>query len=69
MGTTNPSLTIDRLVILAMLFISLSFAIAGWLHGERPDQIVQFLFFILLLSRLFKVDGRAGEIITAVSYF
>ena len=82
LGRTEPRLAVNRpairLVILSMLFISLSFAISGWLggpdwlHGERPDQIVQFLpmflFFILLLPRLITVEGRVGEIIIGVSY-
>ena len=82
LGRTNPRMTISRpairLVILSMLFISLSFAISGWLggpdwlHGERPDQIVQFLpmflFFILLLPRLITIEGRIGEIVIGVSY-
>ena len=68
-----------RLVILSILFISLSYTISAWmggpdwLNGERPDQIVQFLplflFFIFLLPVLIKVGGRAGRVITVTSYF
>jgi hypothetical protein len=68
-----------RLVILSILFISLSFTISiwmggpNWLNGERPDQIVQFLpmflFFIFLLPVLIKTGDRAGRVITWISYF
>ena len=68
-----------RLVVLSLLFISLSYAIStwmdgpDWLNGERPDQIVQFLpmflFFIFLLPVITRIDGRAGAIITGLSYF
>ena len=68
-----------RLVVLSILFISLSFTIStwmggpNWLNGERPDQIVQFLpmflFFIFLLPVLIRVGGRAGRVITGISYF
>jgi hypothetical protein len=68
-----------RLVILSTLFISLSFTISAWmggpdwLNGERPDQMVQFLplflFFIFLLPMVIKIGGRAGRIITGISYF
>jgi hypothetical protein len=68
-----------RLVILSILFISLSFTISAWmdgpdwLNGERPDQIVQFLpmflFFIFLLPMVIKTGSRAGRIITGISYF
>jgi hypothetical protein len=68
-----------RLVVLSILFISLSFTIStwmggpNWLGGERPDQIVQFLpmflFFIFLLPVLIRIGGRAGGVITGISYF
>ena len=68
-----------RLVILSILFISLSFTISfimggsNWLDGERPDQIVQFLpmflFFIFLLPVMIKLGGRADKVITGISYF
>jgi hypothetical protein len=68
-----------RLVVLSVLFISLSFTIStwmggpSWLNGERPDQIVQFLpmflFFIFLLPVLIRIGGRTGRAITAISYF
>ena len=68
-----------QLVVLSVLFISLSFTIStwmggpNWLNGERPDQIVQFLpmflFFIFLLPVLIRIGGRAGRAITAISYF
>ncbi|HJS20399.1 MAG TPA: hypothetical protein VJ785_16745 [Anaerolineales bacterium] len=68
-----------RLVVLSLLFISLSFAIStwmggpDWLNGERPDQTVQFLpmflYFIFLLPVLNRIDGKAGEIITGISSF
>jgi hypothetical protein len=68
-----------QLVVLSVLFISLSFSIStwmggpNWLNGERPDQIVQFLpmflFFIFLLPVLIRLGGRAGRAITAISYF
>ena len=68
-----------QLVILSMLFVSLSLAIEtwlggpDWLNGERPDQMVQllpmFLFFIFLLPRLITLDGRMGDTILGVSYF
>ena len=68
-----------RLVVLSILFISLSFTLStwiggpDWLNGERPDQIVQFLpmflFFIFLLPVLIKIEGTAGRVITGISYF
>ena len=68
-----------RLVILSILFISLSFTISAWmggpnwLDGERPDQIVQFLpmflFFIFLLPVLVQIGGRSGRVIKGISYF
>jgi hypothetical protein len=67
-----------RLVILSILFVSLSFTLSAWmggpdwLHGERPDQIVQylpmFLFFIFLLPVLIRFGGRTGRVITGISY-
>lgn len=67
-----------QLVVLSVLFISLSFTIStwlggpDWLNGERPDQIVQFLpmflFFIFLLPVLIRIGGRAGRVITGTSY-
>ncbi len=68
-----------RLVTLSVLFVSLSSALSrvlggpDWINGERPDQTVQFLplflFFIFGLPILIRIDGRAGEVITTVSYF
>lgn len=68
-----------RLVVLSVLFVSLSFTIstwmggADWLNGERPDQIVQFLpmflFIIFLLPMVIKMRDRAGQVITGISYF
>jgi len=68
-----------RLVVLSILFISLSFTIStwmggpNWLNGECPDQIVQFLpmflFFIFLLPVLIRIGGRAGRVITGISCF
>jgi hypothetical protein len=67
-----------RLVILSILFISLSFTIStwmggpNWLSGERPDQIVQFLpmflFCIFLLPVLIRIRGSAEQVITGISY-
>ncbi len=79
--TTVPAVNIPalQLVVLSVLFISLSFTIStwmggpNWLNGERPDQIVQFLpmflFFIFLLPVLIRIGGRAGRVITGISYF
>jgi hypothetical protein len=68
-----------RLVVISILFISITFTISAWmggpdwLNGERPDQIVQFLpmflFFIFLLPVLVKIKGTAGQVITGISYF
>lgn len=68
-----------RLVVLSVVFISLSFAISTWMggpdwvNGERPDQIVQFLplflFFIFLLPVLIRIIGTGGKVITGLSYF
>ncbi|MCK6539435.1 MAG: hypothetical protein L6Q26_05195 [Anaerolineales bacterium] len=67
-----------RLVILAGLFISLSYGISSWLNGpawiegERPDQTVQFLpmflFIIFLLPTAILIGGCAGKIISGISY-
>jgi len=44
----------------------------SWLNGQRPDQIVQFLpmflFFIFLLPVITRIEGKAGDVIIAVSY-
>jgi hypothetical protein len=53
-----------RLVIISTLFIGLSFATSAylgapdWLHGERPDQTVQFLPMLLNLIFLLPVTIR-----------
>jgi hypothetical protein len=79
-SSTRPAvnLSVLRLVILSVLFICFSFTISkwmggpDWLNGERPDQIVQFLpmylFFIFLLPVVVKLQGRAGKVITGISY-
>lgn len=67
-----------RLVILAGLFISLSYGVSAWMdgpswiNGERPDQTVQFLpmflFIIFLLPITVILGGRTERIITSISY-
>ena len=67
-----------RLVVLAGLFISLSYGVAYWLNGpawiegERPDQTVQFLPLFLLIIFILPVtiipNGKIGKIINWTSY-
>jgi hypothetical protein len=78
---SHPAVNVPaaRLVILSILFISLSFTTSAWmggpnwLGGERPDQVVQFLpmflFVIFLLPVLIRIGGRAEPVITGISYF
>jgi hypothetical protein len=77
-GPSSIRLPALRLVVLSILFISLSYTIStwmggpSWLNGQRPDQIVQFLpmflFFIFLLPVITRIEGKAGDVIIAVSY-
>ncbi len=67
-----------RLVILAGLFIGLSYGVSRWLNGpawidgERPDQTVQFLpmflLIVFLLPVVVTIGGKVGKIINWISY-
>lgn len=77
-GELKVNEPVARIVVLSASFVALSFAFAAWLggpawmYGERPDQVVQFLPMFLLLMFLspfaISVGGRAGTLITRVSY-
>lgn len=67
-----------RLVILSTLLITLSFATSAylgapdWLHGQRPDQTVQFLpmlfYLIFLLPITIGHNGRHQKMTHTVSF-
>lgn len=67
-----------QLVILAGLFISLSYGVSAWMdgpawiNGERPDQTVQFLplflLIIFLLPTIVIIGGKTERMITGIAY-